>query len=219
MEGGVGGKRLPVMVQGFRGNSLHGLFPVGAVNGDGRGLDGALDEEAELVAALGGPGNLFAVPEEVKFLVADKALAGQRFATTGGQFGDDAEFGKSEADPVVDAAVTFLGLESMPFAPGREGGAIGPIHIMGDNAAAGGAADERAQRGEGGDFGVFLEVAEGGGGFGPTVEAQQGSLQARHGGEHGFVERHVQGGVARTGVEKEKIHFAMDGRKARGARR
>src|SRR5438309_8342215 len=73
---------------------------------------------------------------------------------------------------------------------------------MGDKTAAGGSAHERPQVGEPLNFCEFLEISERGGGLSPTIKAQNGPGQARHGFEQGFVHGHVEGGSPWSGAEE-----------------
>ena len=74
-----------------------------------------------------------------------KHWPGRDFWQHGRKLGHHAHFGKRQPQPVMDAPVTFRGLERMPFVAGRKNGTVGPVRIMRHDAAARRTPDERAQ--------------------------------------------------------------------------
>jgi hypothetical protein len=164
-----------------------------------------LDEEAGAVAALGCAGDFLAGAEDIILFGAGEADSGGGGMFFRGEVGVEAEEAEGLCDPGMGAPVAFAGAEFVPRLIGRDDDAIGLVLGVGDDAAAGGAADEGAQVGLGCDVVVALGVAEGRGWEGPAVEAEQGLLALGGGEEQGLVEGHIMGGFTRAGLEEEPM--------------
>jgi len=160
-----------------------------------------LNQQAQLVSPLRRTGDFLAVPEQIKFFMADETLAGQRFFATRREFRFDVQRRKRESQPVVNAPVTFLGPEQIPFVAGRENCRVRPVGVMRHESAAGGPAEERKQLGRGGNFGVFLKIAKRRCGFGPAIKSQYRRAEPRGMFQQRLVQRHVAGRVTLAGVE------------------
>ena len=91
----------------------------------------------------------------------------------------------------MHAAVAFFGAELIPGIVGREDEGVGPIGIVGNEATAGGAPDERTEGGPRRDICVTLRIAEGRRGFGPGIKAEEGGANGCGLFEQGLVEGHV----------------------------
>ena len=125
-----------------------------------RRLHRTLDQQAQFVPPLRRARDFFAVPEQIEFFMAGETLARQGFFAARRKFRFDFQFRERQPQPVVDAPVTFLGLERMPFVAGRKNGAVSPVRVMRHDAAAGRTPDERTQLRGALDLGKFLEIAE-----------------------------------------------------------
>jgi hypothetical protein len=73
--------------------------------------------------------------------------------------------------------------------------------IMGHQAAPRGTANERPQRGESGDLGIFLKITKRGGALRPAIEAQYGALPLGDGRKQTFIHRHIAGGLSLAGIK------------------
>ena len=135
--------------------------------------------------------------------MADEALARFGFAALGREKCRNVQFSERGLNPTVNAFVALNGGEGIPFVRGGESEAVGPVGIVRDEAACGGTPDERTKRSQAFDVGIFLEIAKGSGGFGPTVKAKDGSGKTRHGFEQGLVEGHVVGRVICIRLKEE----------------
>src|SRR5207249_6791038 len=73
-------ERSPVDTPGFNGDIAHCFLPVSFGKRERRRLHRTLNQQALAIATLGGPGNLFPLPKNVKLLPANEALTGQLLA-------------------------------------------------------------------------------------------------------------------------------------------
>ena len=128
------------------------------------------------------------------------------------EFRGDLQPRKRGPNPFVNAPVTLLGLERMPFVIRREHEAVGPIRVVRHKAATGGTADEGSQQGCALDLGKFLEITERRRRFVPAVKAQHRAAQTRRSLQQRLIQRHVERRVAGAGIEKQKRTFNIQHR-------
>ena len=190
---------LPLLNRGV----AHGLLPIDPGKSHWQRLHRSLDEQAEAIAALGGPGNLATLPEQIGLLGADKALSGGFTAGDRIECGFEVESGEGGLEPAMDAGITLRRAELIPVVLRWKDEAVGPIGVVGDEPAAGGSAHQRTQERDGGDVGVVLGVTERTCRLRPAVKAQDRTSQGAGEFEQGFVERHVVARGSRAGVEQE----------------
>ena len=192
----------PMNIAGQSRNVAHGPFPSGAGNFYGWRLDRALNEQPTAIAALRGPGNFSALPEHIRFFVADKALARPGGARIRREFRRNAELMKRALNPFMDSMIAFHGFQSVPGMGGRKNQTVSPISVVRHEASAGRPPDQRPQQSHLFRFSVFLEVTEGSGGFDPTVKAQHWPPDRWRCFEQGRVQRHVMSVAAGTGAQQ-----------------
>jgi hypothetical protein len=201
----------------FRGCGVPGAGPDllgGVLEGEGEllglpggegGLDGALDEEAGAVAALGCAGDFLACAEDVILFCAGEADSWDGGMLFRGEVGIEAQEAESLGDPGMSMPVAFAGAELVPGLVRWDDDAVGVVLGVGDDAASRGATDEGAQVGLGCDLVVTLRVAECGGWQSPAIEPEEGFLALGSGEEQGFIERHIPGWFTGAGFEQEPM--------------
>lgn len=121
----------------------HRAYPLGAVVLDRGGrLNGALDEESTAISPLCGAGDLPALPEQVEFFVADEAKSWPFLPAAWGEFGSETQPSEGAGHPLMDASVAVGGGEFIPRCAGRNGQAVGPVPVVGNQTASGAATHE-----------------------------------------------------------------------------
>ncbi len=198
LKGRVRGELDPLDRRVERRGSAHGVMPIGPGQANRGRLDGTLDEETVPGATLRRPRYLAPPPKQVRLFVTDEALAGLRLAAARGQFRGDTQAGEGRLEPGMRATVALGGAERIPGMVGGKDKAVSPVGIMRDDAPRGGAAYQGAQGRERLDLGVALEIAERGGGLGPTVKAQDRAAQEWRRLEQCLIEGHIEGRGARA---------------------
>src|ERR1035437_5391387 len=191
----------------------HCVFPVRPRQKNWRRLHRTLNQQAQLVPPLRRAGDFFAAPQQIRFFITSETrawnfcflLSAFCFPAARRQFRFDFQFRERQPQPVVDAAITFLGLERMPFVAGRENDTVSPVRLVRHDAATGRTADEWTQMRGAFHLGNFLEIAERRTRFRRAVETQHGFLQTRHRLQQRLVQRHVERRAARAGVENEPV--------------
>jgi hypothetical protein len=185
------------------GDITQGLLPVDFRKGNRGRLDRALDQEACSITTLSCTGYFSSMPEEIIAFGADKALA-RSFATGGGGEGCiDVELAEGVADPGMNAFVTLRRTKRIPGVHGREAEGIRPVSVVRNQSAPGGASDEGSEPGETFHILQALEITERGGWLGPAIEPEDWTGAFNGGFEEGEIERHVEEGIAGTGVNQE----------------
>src|ERR1039458_3195080 len=131
-----GRQEAPLHLQG----GAHRRLPAGPGQGQGRRLDGTLDEHTAARPPLGRAGDLAPAPEEIGLRRPGKTMAWNFFLTRSSQGRRHVEAGEGGANPLVQAPVTFRRAEAAPFVLRRKYQAVSPVGVVGHQAAAGGAA-------------------------------------------------------------------------------
>ena len=98
----------------------------------------------------------------------------------------------------------------MPFVPWRKSQAVSPVRIVRHQAAAGRTADQRTQRSWCAQSPRSAGSSRSGGGLRPAVEAQHRRAQIAARFQQRLVQRHVERGVARAGVEEKPSTFDVE---------
>jgi hypothetical protein len=196
------GKWFPTDHPSLGGDIAHRLLPVDLGKGQGGRLDGTLDEQTRPIAALRGAGDFSSVPEQIIAFGSNEALAGPIAAGDGGEGGINVKLKEGIADPGVDAFVTLGGAQGIPGMGGREAKSICPVGIMRHESSTCGPSHQGTQGSEALHIREPLKVPEGGGGLGPTIEAQDGLSALGGGVEKSSVEGHVEFGLAGSGIDE-----------------
>src|SRR5439155_26733157 len=129
-------------------------------------------QEAMPSAALSGAGDLAALPEQIKSFRADEAASAQVFRRAIRKLSRNTNLLEGGLNPLVQPPVAVDCLELIPGIRRRENHTVSPVGVVRHQAAAGGAAHQRAQRGHTLHLGKFLKVTKARGQFAPAIKTQ-----------------------------------------------
>ena len=93
-------------------------------------LDGALDEQTVPGAPLRRACDFAALPDQIKLLGANEALARDAILRARRKFALQPGFLKGIADPFVQTAIAFRSSQCVPRIRGRKNQAVGPVGLV-----------------------------------------------------------------------------------------